>query len=87
MNLSQFEEAVWHWRSSNCDVAEPRHHSSEIISPVEPVFEFGEVAWYMLGADGAVGASDGALDVAEGLLTHLNAGVNAALRPDPVIIR
>ena len=33
---------------------------------VEAVLEFGEVAGYMLVADGAVSASDGALDVAEG---------------------
>ena len=63
MSLSQFEEAVWHWRRSNCDAAEPRHHRGEIISPVEPVFEFGEVAGYMLVADGAVSADDGALNV------------------------
>src|ERR1700731_2471881 len=43
MMLSQFEEAVWHRRSSECDVAEPWHHSGEIVSPVEAVFEFGEV--------------------------------------------
>jgi len=42
---------------------------------------------YMLVADGAVSASDGAFDVAEGVvLTHLKAGFRAALRPDPVMI-
>jgi hypothetical protein len=40
----------------------------------------------MLVADGAVSAGDGALDVAEVVLTHLNAGARAALRPDPVMI-
>src|ERR1700752_2690238 len=79
MNLSQFEEAVWHWRSSNCDVAEPRHHRSEIVSPVEPVFEFGEVAGYMLVADGAVSASDGALDVAEGRVDPFERRVRCGL--------
>ena len=66
MMLSQFEEAVWHRRSSDCDVAEPWHHSGEIVSPVEAVFEFGKVAGYMLVWDGPVSARDGALDVAEG---------------------
>lgn len=37
MILSQFEEAVWHGRSSDGDVAEPWHHGGEIVSPVEPV--------------------------------------------------
>jgi hypothetical protein len=68
MILRQFEEAVWHWRGSDCDVTEPWHHSGEIVSAVEAVFEFGKVAGYMLVADGAVSASDGALDVAEGAL-------------------
>jgi hypothetical protein len=57
----------------------------EIVSAVEAVLEFGEVAGYMLVADGAVSASDGALDVAEGGVDPL-AGFRAALRPDPVMI-
>src|SRR5882762_9027513 len=48
MILSQFEETVWHRRSSDGDVAEPRHHGGEIVASVEPVFEFGEVAGHML---------------------------------------
>src|SRR5216684_2245137 len=66
MILSQFEEAVRHGRSSDGDVAEPRHHGGEIVSPVEPVFEFGEVAGHMLVSNGTVSASDGAFDVPEG---------------------
>ena len=66
MILSQFEEAVWHRRGSDCDIAETWHHGGEIVASVEAVFEFGEVAGYMLVADGAVSASDGALDIAEG---------------------
>src|ERR1700732_4964953 len=66
MILSQFEEAVWHRWGSDCDIAEAWHHGGEIVSAVEAVLEFGEVAGYMLVADGAVSASDGALDVAEG---------------------
>src|SRR3954470_12332287 len=66
MILSQFEEAVWHRRGSDCDIAEAWHHGGEIVSAVETVLEFGEVAGYVLVVDGAVSASDGALDVAEG---------------------
>src|SRR6267142_1636082 len=66
MILSEFEEAVWHRRGSDCDIAEAWHHGGEIVSAVKAVLEFGEVAGYMLVADGAVSASDGALDVAEG---------------------
>jgi hypothetical protein len=85
MSLSQFEEAVWHRRGSNCDVAELRHHGGEIVSPVEAVFEFGEVAGDMLVADGAVSASDGALDVAEGGVDpfegRVQGGLATSLRP------
>src|SRR6516164_9450031 len=66
MILSQFEEAVWHRRGSDCDIAEAWHHGGEIVSAIKAVLEFGEVAGYMFVADGAVSASDGALDVAEG---------------------
>src|ERR1700688_2280791 len=72
--LSQFEEAVWHRRGSDGDVAEPWHHGGEIVAPVEAVFEFGEVARHMLVTDGAVSASDGALDVAEGGIDPLERG-------------
>jgi hypothetical protein len=79
MILRPFEEAVWHRRGSDGDVAEPRHHGGKIVSPVlgamscssmqsaiRPLFEFGEIAGHMLVADGRIGASDGVLDVAEG---------------------
>src|SRR5512133_2450272 len=66
MILSESEKAIGHWWSSEGDVGEPRHHGGEIVAPVEPVFEFGEVAGHMLVMDGTVGASDGAFDVSEG---------------------
>src|SRR6202165_6322451 len=75
MILSQVEEAVWHRRGSACDIAQAWHHGGEIVSAVEAVLEFGEVAGYMLVADGAVSASDGALDVAEGGVDPLESGV------------
>src|SRR5882724_8554602 len=79
MILSQFEEAVWHGRSSDGDVAKPRHHGGEIVSPVEPVFEFGEVAGHMLVPDGTVSASDGAFDVPEGGVDPLERGGQSGL--------
>src|SRR6516164_7398955 len=86
MILSQFEEAVWHRRGSDCDIAEAWHHGGEIVSAIKAVLEFGEVTGYMLVADGAVSASDSALDVAEGGVDPLKAGFRAVLRPDPVMI-
>src|SRR5713101_2980160 len=87
MILSQFKEAVWHRRGSDCDIAEAWHHGGEIVSAVEAVLEFGEVAGYMLVADGAVSASDGALDVAEGGVDPLEGRVQGALRPEVAIFR
>src|SRR6266404_8288992 len=74
MILSQFEEAIWHRRSSDGDVAEPRHHGGEIVASVETVFEFGEVAGHMLVTDGTVSASNGAFDVSEGSVDPLERG-------------
>src|SRR5712672_4043928 len=79
MILSEFEEAVWHRRGSDCDIAEAWHHGGEIVSAVKAVLEFGEVAGYMLVADGAVSASDGALDVAEGGVDPLEGRVQGGL--------
>src|ERR1700675_1501542 len=83
MILRQFEEAVWHWRGSDCGVAAPWHHSGEIVSAGEAGFEFGKVAGYMLVADGAVSASDGALDVAEGGVDPLERGVQGGRAAGP----
>src|SRR6201984_1587924 len=79
MMLSQSEEAVWHWRGSGCEIAEAWHHGGEVVSAVEAILEFGEVAGYMLVADGAVSASDGALDVAEGGVDPLEGRVQGCL--------
>src|SRR6266478_5306727 len=83
MIFSQFEEAVWHRRGSDCDIAEAWHHGGEIVSAVEAVLEFGEVAGYMLVADGAVSAGDGALDVAEGGVDPLERRVPDGLAAGP----
>src|SRR5713226_1806887 len=74
MTLSQFEQAIWHGRSSDGDVDEPRHHGGEIVASVETEFEFGEVAVHMLVTDGTVSASDGAFDVPEGSVDPLERG-------------
>src|ERR1700739_1647784 len=79
MILSQFEEAVWHRWGSDCDVAEAWHHGGEIVSAVEAVLEFGEIAGYMPVADIAVRTSDGALDVAEGGVDPLESRVQGGL--------
>src|SRR5437762_13888667 len=78
MILSQSEEAVGHWWSSEGDIGEPRHHRGEIVAPIEAVFEFGEVAGHMLVTDGTVGASDGALDVSEGRVDRIHPARAAA---------
>src|SRR6267142_3795256 len=74
MILSESEEAVGHWWSSEGDEGEPRHHRGEIVAPVEAVFEFGEVAGHMLVTNGTVGARDGAFDVSEGRVDPLKGG-------------
>src|ERR1700757_3064909 len=79
MILSQFEEAVWHCRGADCNIAEAWHHGGEIVSSVEAVLEFGEVAGYMLVTDGAVSAGDGTLDVAEGGVDPLERGSQGGL--------
>src|SRR5439155_9524695 len=79
MILSQFKKAVWHRRGSECDIAQAWHHGGEIVSAVEAVLEFGEVAGYMLVADGAVSARDGALEVAEGGVDPLEGRVQSGL--------
>ena len=53
---------AWVWFGGPC---EARDHGGQIVSSVEAVFEFGEVARDMLAVDGAVGSCDGGLDVAQ----------------------
>src|SRR5512134_1890596 len=74
MSLSQFEEAVGHWRSSDGGPAEAGHHGGEIVAPIEAVREFGQVAGDVLLADGPVGGGDGGLDVAERGIDPLEGG-------------
>src|SRR5665648_143519 len=74
MNLSQFEEAVWHWRCSDGGPPEAGHHGGEIVAPIEAVFELGQVAGDVFLADGAVCAGDGGLDVAERRVDPLESG-------------
>ena len=64
-NLSQFQEPVGHWCGPDGGPSEAANHGCKIVSSVEAVFEFGEVAWDMLAADGAIGSGDCGLDVAQ----------------------
>src|SRR5512134_752659 len=74
MRLSQFEEAVWHWRGSDGGPAEAWHHGGEIIAPIEAVLELGQVAGDVFLADRPVGGGDGGLDVAERGVDPLEGG-------------
>ena len=65
MSLSQFEEAVGHRRGADPGPNEAWYHGCEIVSPVEAVFELGEVAWDVLAVDGPAGADNRGLDVAQ----------------------
>ena len=74
MNLSHFEQAVWHrWRPHSCP-CETGDHGGEIVSPVEAVVELIEVARHMLTADRPISAGDRRLDVAEGCVGPLEGG-------------
>src|SRR5512144_2656915 len=74
MRLSQFEEAVWHWRGSDGGPAEAWHHGGEILAPIKAVLELGQVARDVLLADCPVGGGDGGLDVAERGVDPLEGG-------------
>ena len=74
MSLSQFEEAVGHWRGADGGPAETGHHGGEIVAPIEAVGEFGQVARDVFLADGPVGGGDGGLDVAERGVDPLEGG-------------
>jgi hypothetical protein len=52
MNGSQFGEAIRHG-GADSGLGEARDHRSEVVSPVEAVFELGQAAW-LLTTDGAV---------------------------------
>src|SRR3954452_8284860 len=79
MILRQFEEAAWHWWGSDCNEAKPWNQDGEIVSPVEAVFEFGEVARHVLAADGTVSAGDRALDVTQDGVDPLERGAQRGL--------
>ena len=74
MSLSQFEEAVGHWRGADGGPAETRRHGGEIVASIEAVGEFGQVAGDVLLADGPLGGGDGGLDVAERGIDPLEGG-------------
>src|SRR3954454_338344 len=64
-NLSQLEQPIRHWRRADGNPSEARDHGGEVVSPIEAVFELGEVTRHVLLVDRAVGTDDGGLDVAQ----------------------
>src|SRR5271166_1765241 len=74
MNLSQFEQAIRHRWRPHTRPREARDHRGEIVSSVEAILEFGEVAWHMFAVDGPVGSGDGGLDIAKGRVDPLERG-------------
>jgi hypothetical protein len=65
MNLSQFQQAIWHGRRSDAGLDQARDDGCEIVALVETAFKLGEVSRHVLWADGPVGSGDGGLDIAE----------------------
>src|SRR5260370_34929642 len=65
MNFSQLQEAVGHGGRAHAWPYEVRDHRGKIVSAIEAIFEFGEVARHMLGVDGAIGSNDCGFDVSE----------------------
>ncbi len=88
MNLSQFQQAVWHGRGSDAGPGQAWDHGREIVAPVEAVFKLGKVSWYVLARrtlmDRWVPVM-AALMLPRAVLTHLKAGVFAAFGPEPVL--
>src|SRR4029077_4025473 len=83
MTLSHFEQPVGHWRRPDADPREARDHCGEIVSTIEAVLEFGEVARRVLAADGPIGAGDRRLDVAESRVDPLESGCARCGRSAP----
>src|SRR3954469_21252844 len=64
-NFSQLEQPIGHWRRADGNPCEARDHGREVVSPIEAIFELGEVTRHVLLVDRAVGTDDGGLDVAQ----------------------
>jgi hypothetical protein len=63
MNLSQFKQAIGHRGCTHRGPGEARNPRGKTLLQVEAVFEFGKVAWNVLGIDGAICPGDCGLDV------------------------
>src|ERR1700739_2482865 len=74
MNLSQLKQAIGHGWRPHPGPCETGDHGGEIVSPIEAVLELGEVARYVVGADGPIGAGDRRLDIAERRVGPLEGG-------------
>ena len=69
--LSQFEEAIWHWRGPHACPREAGYDGDEFVSSVEAILEFGEIGRHVLLPDGAICAGDSGLAMPSAVLTHL----------------
>jgi hypothetical protein len=47
MIFGQAQEAIWHRRRLQPDVREVFDHVSQAVPPIESIFEFGQISWYM----------------------------------------
>src|SRR5208337_3343231 len=63
INVGRLEQPVGHGRRSNASPGEAGHHRGEIVSPVEAVFEFSEVARHVLLIDRPVGSNNSGFDI------------------------
>src|SRR6476469_7792317 len=63
--LSQFQEAVGHWGGPDRSPCEARDDRGQIVSAINAVFEFGQIARDVLAVDGTIGSGNGRLDIAQ----------------------
>jgi hypothetical protein len=63
IDIIQLEQPVGHWRGTDACPKQPRHHRGEIVSPIEAVFERGEITRHMLLIDRPVGPGHRGLDI------------------------
>jgi hypothetical protein len=65
IDFGQFEEPVGHRWGSNGGSGEARHHCGEIVAPVEPIFELGQITRHVLLVVSPVGSNNGGLSISQ----------------------
>ena len=63
INISQLEQPVGHGCGTDTGPEKPWHHGGKIVSPVEAIFEFREIARHMLLVDRSISSNDGGFDI------------------------